>query len=109
MNKKYRTIYCGDITEKEIDKEVRIAGWVENIRDHGGVIFVDVRDEHGTVQVVSNDDSIFNGLTRESSVTILGKIRKRAEEDYNDKIATGTIELVVSDLKDYYFLYINYF
>ena len=99
MNKKYRTIYCGDITEKEIDKEVRIAGWVENIRDHGGVIFVDVRDEHGTVQVVSNDDSIFNGLTRESSVTILGKIRKRAEEDYNDKIATGTIELVVSDLK----------
>ena len=99
MNNKYRTIYCGDITEKEIDKEVRVAGWVENIRDHGGVIFVDVRDEHGTVQVVSNNDSIFDGLTRESSVTILGKIRKRAEEDYNEKISTGTIELVVSELK----------
>ena len=99
MSNKYRTIYCGDITEKDIDSEVRIAGWVENIRDHGGVIFVDVRDEHGVVQVVSNDDSIFNGLTRESSVTILGSIRKRNEEDYNDKIATGTIELVVSELE----------
>ena len=99
MSNKYRTIYCGDITEKDIDSEVRIAGWVENIRDHGGVIFVDVRDEHGVVQVVSNDDSIFNGLTRESSVTILGSIRKRDEEDYNDKISTGTIELVVSELE----------
>ena len=99
MNNKYRTIYCGDITEDNIGSEVRVAGWVENIRDHGGVIFVDVRDEHGVVQVVSNDDSIFNGLTRESSVTILGSIRKRDEEDYNDKISTGTIELVVSDLE----------
>ncbi len=99
MNKKYRTIYCGDITENEIGKEVRIAGWVENIRDHGGVIFIDVKDEHGTVQVVSNDDSIFNGLTKESSVTILGTIRKRDEDDYNDKIKTGTIELLVSEIK----------
>ena len=99
MKNKYRTIYCGDITENDIDSEVRIAGWVENIRDHGGVIFVDVRDEHGVVQVVSNDDSIFNGLTRESSVTILGNIRKRNEEDYNEKISTGTIELVVSELE----------
>ena len=99
MNNKYRTIYCGDITEDNIGSEVRVAGWVENIRDHGGVIFVDVRDEHGVVQVLSNDDSIFNGLTRESSVTILGSIRKRDEEDYNDKISTGTIELVVSDLE----------
>ena len=98
MNNKYRTIYCGDITENDIDKEVRIAGWVENIRDHGGVIFVDVRDEHGTVQVVSNDDSIFDGITRESCVTILGKIRKRSEDDYNEKLATGTIELVVNEL-----------
>lgn len=99
MNSKYRTIYCGDIKEENIGSEVRIAGWVENIRDHGGVIFVDVRDEHGVVQVVSNDDSIFNGLTRESSVTILGSIRKRNEEDYNEKLSTGTLELVVSELE----------
>ena len=98
MSKKYRTIYCGDITEKNIDEEVRVAGWIENIRDHGGVIFIDVRDEHGTIQVVSNDDSIFKGLTRESSVTVLGCIRKRNEEDYNDKISTGTVELLVSEI-----------
>ncbi len=98
MNIKYRSIYCGDVKEKEIGKEVRVAGWVENIRDHGGVIFVDIRDEHGLLQVVSNDDSIFNGLTKESAVTIKGTIRKRNEDDYNDKIATGTVELLVDEL-----------
>ncbi len=99
MANKYRTIYCGEITEQEIDKEVRIAGWVANIRDHGGVIFVDIRDEKGIVQVVSNDDSIFDGLTKESSVTLVGTVRKRAEEDYNNKIATGTIEILASSVE----------
>ncbi len=98
MNEKYRTIYCGDIKEEDIDKKVRVAGWIENIRDHGGVIFVDIRDEHGLLQVVSNDDSIFNGLTKESAVTLSGIIRKRNEEDYNDKIKTGTIELLVDEI-----------
>ncbi len=98
MNKKYRTIYCGDISEQEIGHKVRVAGWIENIRDHGGVIFIDIRDEHGILQVVSNDDSIFNGLTKESVVTLSGLIRKRDEDDYNDKIKTGTIELLVEEL-----------
>ena len=96
---KYRTHMCGNLSEKEVDKNVRIAGWVENIRDHGGVIFVDVRDMTGVIQVVSNDDSIFDGITRESSITISGMIRKRSEEDYNDHIATGTIELLVDTLE----------
>ena len=56
---KYRDIYCGKISDKQIGKEIKIAGWIANIRDHGGVIFVDVRDESGVVQLVSNDDSIF--------------------------------------------------
>ena len=99
MDKRYRTHYCGKLCEEEIDKEVRVAGFVENIRDHGGVIFVDIRDNTGVIQVVSNDDSIFDGITRESSITILGTIRKRAEEDYNERISTGTIELLVSDLE----------
>ena len=98
MNKRYRTIYCGDVTEKEIGNKIRVAGWIENIRDHGGVIFVDIRDEHGVLQVVSNDDSVFNGLTKESTVTLSGIIRKRNEEDYNDKITTGTVELLVDDI-----------
>ncbi len=94
----YRDIYCGLISEKDIDKKVKIAGWVENIRDHGGVIFVDIRDEKGTIQVVSNDDSIFNGLTKESTVTIEGVVRKRDEDDFNLKIATGTVEILISSL-----------
>ena len=96
---KYRTHYCKDLKESVIGKEVKVAGFVENIRDHGGVIFVDVRDSSGTIQVVSNDDSIFDGITRESSITISGKIRARDKDDYNDRISTGTIELLVSDLE----------
>ena len=99
MENIYRTIYCGDITEKNDKEKVRIAGWVENIRDHGGVIFVDVRDEHGVVQVVSNDDSIFDGLTRESSITISGTVRLRNEEDFNERLNTGKIEVLVDELK----------
>lgn len=99
MENIYRTIYCGDITEKNDKESVRIAGWVENIRDHGGVIFVDVRDEHGVVQVVSNNDSIFDGLTRESSITVSGTVRMRAEEDYNDRLKTGKIEVLVDKLE----------
>ena len=99
MSKEYRTHKCGILGEDEIGKEVRVAGFVENIRDHGGVIFMDVRDMSGVIQVVSNDDSIFEGITRESSITILGTIRKRSEDDYNSRISTGTIELLVSELK----------
>ena len=99
MNNKYRNIYCGKVTEESIDKEVKVAGWIANIRDHGGVVFVDLRDETGVVQLVSNDDTMFNDLTKESSVTVTGIVRKRNEEDYNDKIATGTIEILVSNIE----------
>ncbi len=95
----YRDIYCGKITEKYIDKEIKISGWVENIRDHGGVIFLDIRDFSGVVQIVSNDEHTFDGITKESTVTVIGKVRKRDEDDYNDHISTGTIEILVSSIK----------
>ena len=95
----YRDCYAGSLREKDIDKEVKVAGFIENIRDHGGVIFVDLRDFYGTLQLVSNDDKMFDDLTRESSVTVTGKIRKRDSDDYNDRIETGTIELLVSSIK----------
>ena len=85
LNNKYRTHMCGTIGEKEVGESVKIAGWVENIRDHGGVIFVDIRDMTGVIQTVSNDDSIFDGITRESSITLSGTIRKREEDDYNEE------------------------
>ena len=95
MSNKYRTQYNGELSEKNIGKKVKVCGFVENIRDHGGVIFVDVRDETGTVQVVSNDDSIFEGLTKESAVTLQGVVRMRDEENFNPKIKTGTIEVLI--------------
>lgn len=97
--KKYRDVYCGKVTEIELSKEIRLAGWIENIRDHGGVIFVDLRDETGTIQLVSNDDSIFDGLTRESSVTVSGVVRARSVEDYNPRLLTGKIEVLVDSIE----------
>lgn len=99
MNNKYRTEYCGNINESFIDKEIILSGWIENIRDHGGVIFVDLRDIKGTVQLVSNDDTMFTGLSKESTITVKGVVRKRSVEDYNDKISTGTIEVLVESLE----------
>lgn len=99
IKNKYRDCYAGSLREKDIDKEVVVAGFIENIRDHGGVIFVDLRDFYGTLQLVSNDDKMFDDLTRESAVTVKGKIRKRDEDDYNDRIKTGTIELLVSSIE----------
>lgn len=92
---KYRNIRPGEITENHIGKTLRVAGWVENIRDHGGVIFVDLRDETGTVQIVSNDDSIFQNLTRESAISLEGIVRMRDEENFNPKISTGKVEILI--------------
>ena len=97
MNK-YRTNYCGQINEEYIKKEITLSGWIENIRDHGGIIFVDLRDETGIIQLVSNDDHMFDHLTKESTITAVGTIRKRSEDDFNPNINTGTIELLVEKI-----------
>lgn len=98
MNEKYRTEYCGKISESMVGSEVILSGWIENIRDHGGVIFVDLRDIKGTVQLVSNDDNMFSGLSKESTITVKGMVRARSEEDYNDHISTGKVEVLVESL-----------
>ena len=98
MNEKYRTEYCGKISESMVGSEVTSSGWIENIRDHGGVIFVDLRDIKGTVQLVSNDDNMFSGLSKESTITVKGMVRARSEEDYNDHISTGKVEVLVESL-----------
>ena len=89
----YRDVTLQQISEQDIGKELRVAGWIENIRDHGGVSFVDLRDMYGVLQVVMRDTSLLDGLTREMSVSIEGVIDKRDEETYNPRIPTGTIEL----------------
>ena len=100
MKNKYRDHYCDKLTEKEIGKTVKVAGFVENIRDHGGVLFLDLRDYTGEIQIVSNIEGIFDKITKQSSMSITGKIRKRSPEDYNEKISTGTIELLVEKEED---------
>ncbi len=100
MKNKYRDHYCDKLTEKEIGKTVKVAGFVENIRDHGGVLFLDLRDYTGEIQIVSNIEGIFDKITKQSSMSITGIIRKRSPEDYNEKISTGTIELLVESEED---------
>lgn len=96
---KYRTVYCGKVTKEDIGKVIRIAGFVENIRDHGGIIFVDIRDESGSIQTVSNDEKMFDHITRESSITLLGTVRLRSEDTINTRLATGELELLVTELE----------
>ncbi|MDD2392184.1 MAG: aspartate--tRNA ligase [Bacilli bacterium] len=95
MKNKYRDHTCGELTVKDIDKRVRVAGWVENIRDHGGILFLDIRDHYGVIQIVSNDNDMFKDVTRESTVTLEGMVIKRDEEMINPRIVTGDIEILV--------------
>ena len=95
----YRTHQCMDIDVTMVGETVIISGWIENIRDHGGVLFLDLRDNTDVIQVVSNDDDMFKSLTKESVVKITGVIRKRDEETYNTKLATGEVELLATSLE----------
>ena len=93
LSTRYRERNLGQITEGDIGSEMKVAGWVENIRDHGGVSFIDLRDMHGQLQIVMRDTSLLKGISKEDCVSIQGEIEKRDEETYNPKIPTGTIEL----------------
>ena len=93
MSTIYRERTLDQISEADVDKTLRVAGWVENIRDHGGVSFIDLRDMYGVLQVVMRDTTLLDGITKEDCVTIEGLIEHRDEDTYNPKIPTGTIEL----------------
>ncbi len=91
---KYRDHNTSMLSQRDIGTQVRVSGWVENIRDHGGIKFIDLRDHYGVIQVtLQNNESLLDGVNKESAVSIAGKIIQRDESTYNDKISTGTIEL----------------
>ena len=92
-NNIYRDVTMDNISEKNVGETVRIAGWIENIRDHGGVSFIDLRDMYGVMLVVMRDTSLLEGLNKEDCISVEGPIEHRDEETYNPKIPTGTIEL----------------
>ena len=99
MQQIYRTITADKLTSSDIGTEVTMCGWVENIRDHGGVSFIDLRDFYGVVQVVMRDVSLLEGISREDCISVSGQIEARDEETYNPKIPTGTIELNCKSVK----------
>ena len=101
--KEFRTVRCDEITLENVGKEVRIAGFVETIRDLGGVVFLDIRDMYGITQAVTSADSqdvdLASHIPIESTVTILGKVRKRSEDTINTKLKTGLVEVFIEDIE----------
>ena len=89
----YTNITMKEIGEQHIGQTLQVAGWVENIRDHGGVSFIDLRDMYGVLQVVIRKTELLKGIVKEMCLSIEGPVEKRDEETYNPKIPTGTIEL----------------
>ena len=98
MKNCYRDMTVREISEQYIGRTLRVAGWVENIRDHGGVSFIDLRDMYGVLQVVIRKEGLLKGLTKETCISVQGKVEKRDEETYNPKIPTGTIELDAQEI-----------
>ena len=94
----YRTHNCGELREEHIGMSVKLAGWVDTIRDHGGVIFIDLRDGYGFTQLVIHDDSVLEGIQKETVISVSGKVTRRDEETVNKKILTGYVEVEVEEL-----------
>ena len=99
----YRTHTCNDISLEDVGKKVRIAGFVETIRDLGGLVFLDVRDMYGITQVVTSgkagDVDFASHIPIESSVTVYGEVKKRDEETINTKLKTGLVEIRIEEIK----------
>lgn len=93
MGNIYRDTTLNNVSENDIGKEIKVAGWVENIRDHGGVSFIDLRDMYSVLQVVIRDAELLKGIKKEECISVEGLMEQRDEETYNPKIPSGTIEL----------------
>ena len=94
-----RTHNCNELNFDNIGQRVTLTGWVDTIRDHGGVLFVDLRDHYGVTQIVFNDDSLLNGITKEYVILVEGNVTERDPETVNPKIATGKIEVRADKLE----------
>ena len=101
--KMYRTYNCSELREKNVGEEIKLAGWVDTIRDLGGVLFIDLRDQYGVTQVVVSGDEekvdFASKIPTESTVTVSGTVRLRDEETVNTALETGTVELFAKEIK----------
>ena len=95
----YRSIYCGEVSTKEIGKEVRLAGWVNSIRNLGSLLFITLRDETGIIQLISEDVDKYININRESTITITGTVRARTKDMVNPNMKTGEVEVLITSLE----------
>ena len=94
-----RDCTCGQISKSDIGKVLKLAGWVENIRDHGGVMFIDLRDQYGVSQIVIHDETMLKNVHRETVISVMGKVIERDEDTINLKISTGEVEVLADKLE----------
>ena len=99
----YRTHNCGELNIDHINKDVYISGWINKKRDHGGLLFVDLRDEYGITQCVINSENpkfkLVENIKLESVIKISGKVVKRSDETVNNNLPTGEIEILSNDIE----------
>lgn len=99
----YRTHTCNEISLEDVGKKVRISGFVQTIRDFGGLVFLDIRDMYGITQVVTSADScdvdFASHIPIESTVCVSGSVKKRDPETINEKLKTGLVEIQIEDIK----------
>ncbi len=88
-----RTHNCNELGIEHIGQQVTLTGWLQTVRDHGGVLFVDLRDHYGVTQIVVSDDKMIQGMPKETVISVEGTVTKRDEETVNPKLATGLIEV----------------
>ena len=94
-----RTHTCNELGLSHIGETVTLTGWIETVRDHGGVLFIDLRDHYGVTQIVLSDDGMIAGIAKETVVLVEGVVTKRDEETVNKKLATGLIEVRASRIE----------
>ena len=95
----YRNIYCGNITIEDVGKRVRLAGWVNSIRNLGGLLFITLRDETGIIQLISENVDEYININRESTVTVTGTVQKRTDDMINPNMKTGQVEVKLETLE----------
>jgi len=95
----YRTLYCGEVGTEHVGQEIRLAGWVNSIRNLGSLLFITLRDETGIVQLISEEVEKYINITRESTVTVTGVVQNRTPDMVNPNMKTGAIEVMMSSLE----------
>lgn len=99
MENKFRSMYCGEVNSSYEGKEIKLAGWVDTVRNLGSLVFITLRDESGIVQLISEDIEKYSKINRESTVTIFGIVKRRTPDMINKNMKTGEVEVEIKSLE----------